>query len=275
MSATSPIEWTDATARRVRATGDLFHGRVPAGAVYVGRPAPGLPGSRFTNPHKVGCCRICGRLHDHADALAAYTHHLDTHPELVAAARLELAGVDLACWCPPDTACHADVLLHRIRTGVLIATIGPPAAGKSTWCRPYQHAGATVVSLDRNRAVVSCCSANQAATADAVLMARADTTAVLAKAGTVVWDATNADRSHRISLLDLAGEYAARTIGVVLLPPLPDVVARNARRDARPCRCGYARRVPDEAIRSMHQAIQRDLPTLRDEGWHHVVEVAR
>jgi len=25
--------------------------------------------------------------------------------------RTELAGRDLACWCPPDLACHADVLL--------------------------------------------------------------------------------------------------------------------------------------------------------------------
>jgi hypothetical protein len=28
------------------------------------------------------------------------------------AARTELRGKDLACWCPPDQPCHADVLLE-------------------------------------------------------------------------------------------------------------------------------------------------------------------
>jgi hypothetical protein len=41
------------TARRVKVEGDLFHGRVPGGAVYVGRPAPGLPGSPYANPFAV------------------------------------------------------------------------------------------------------------------------------------------------------------------------------------------------------------------------------
>jgi hypothetical protein len=36
---------------------------------------------------------------------------LAEHPDLVAAARAELAGRDLACWCPADHPCHADVLL--------------------------------------------------------------------------------------------------------------------------------------------------------------------
>jgi Domain of unknown function (DUF4326) len=37
--------------------------------------------------------------------------HLEGEPELVEAARHELAGRDLACWCPLDLPCHADVLL--------------------------------------------------------------------------------------------------------------------------------------------------------------------
>ena len=32
--------------------------------------------------------------------------------ELRRAARLQLRGCDLACWCPPDRPCHADVLLE-------------------------------------------------------------------------------------------------------------------------------------------------------------------
>lgn len=33
------------------------------------------------------------------------------HPELAAAAREELAGKDLVCWCAPES-CHANVLLE-------------------------------------------------------------------------------------------------------------------------------------------------------------------
>lgn len=31
--------------------------------------------------------------------------------------RAELAGKNLACWCPPDQACHADVLLELANGG--------------------------------------------------------------------------------------------------------------------------------------------------------------
>jgi predicted kinase len=100
--------------RRVQAQGDLFHRQIPARAVYVGRGVPGMPGSRFANPHWVGDCRTCGCVHDPVDAVDAYVRHLVDHPYLVAAARVELAGADLACWCPLDLPCHADVLLDLV-----------------------------------------------------------------------------------------------------------------------------------------------------------------
>ncbi|MFE0532031.1 DUF4326 domain-containing protein [Micromonospora parva] len=96
---------------RVRVAGDLYHGRVPDGAVYVGRGAPGLPGSRYANRHRAGHCRVCGVEHDRAAAVAAYARDLEQRPELVDAARRELAGADLACWCRVDGGpCHGDVL---------------------------------------------------------------------------------------------------------------------------------------------------------------------
>jgi hypothetical protein len=98
--------------RRVRVIGDLYHGRIPDGAVYVGRGAPGLPGSPYANRHRVGGCRTCRTEHDPAGAVAAYSRDLDANPQLVAAARRELVDVDLACWCRLDSRpCHADVLL--------------------------------------------------------------------------------------------------------------------------------------------------------------------
>ncbi|MEV0005906.1 DUF4326 domain-containing protein [Micromonospora sp. NPDC050980] len=103
--------------RRVRVLGDLYHGRIPAGAVYVGRAAPGLPASRYANPHRVGSCRRCGREHDQADAVAAYADDLDRQPDLVAAARRDLADVDVACWCRENVLlCHGEVLL-RVAAG--------------------------------------------------------------------------------------------------------------------------------------------------------------
>ncbi|MGN9842953.1 DUF4326 domain-containing protein [Nonomuraea sp. H19] len=100
--------------RRVKVEGDMYHGRVPEGATYVGRAAPGLKASPYNSPHSIGRkgCRACGgRLHDRHEVMELYRAHLREHPELVEQARRELAGQDLACWCRPDQECHADVLL--------------------------------------------------------------------------------------------------------------------------------------------------------------------
>ncbi len=105
--------------RRVRVSGDLYHGHVPDGAVYVGRGAPALTASRYANQHRAGDCRTCRAHHDQDDAVAAYAEDLSRRPELVDAARRELAGRDLACWCRLDGGgpCHADILL-RVVEGV-------------------------------------------------------------------------------------------------------------------------------------------------------------
>jgi hypothetical protein len=70
--------------------------------VYVGRP------TKFGNPFL---------LHDPFDmperqlVLEKYREWLLSQPELVAAAKRELRGRNLGCWCAP-LACHADVLLE-------------------------------------------------------------------------------------------------------------------------------------------------------------------
>ena len=94
-----------AAPRRVRVEGDLFHGRIPDGAVYVGRNAPHLPRSSYANPYPV---KGLGA----AESLRLYRAHLDRNPELIESARRDLAGCDLACWCPLDQPCHADILLE-------------------------------------------------------------------------------------------------------------------------------------------------------------------
>jgi Domain of unknown function (DUF4326) len=121
--------------RRVRVAGDLFHGAVPGGAVYVGRAAPGLQRSIFANPYPA---RDGGRI----AAVRRYRGYLASRPELAAAARRDLAGRDLACWCPlpapgePDD-CHAAVLLEAAAVRVLtvrqphahLLICGAPGAG--------------------------------------------------------------------------------------------------------------------------------------------------
>lgn len=99
--------------RRVKVEGDLFHGRVPEGAVYVGRAAPGLKASPFRNRHPVGKpCRECGgAVHTLEESLACFRRDLLNDPDLLEQARQELAGRDLACWCSLSRGCHVDVIL--------------------------------------------------------------------------------------------------------------------------------------------------------------------
>ena len=71
----------------------------PPGAVYIGRP------SKWGNPFRIG------PNGDRAAVIEAYREYLRTRLDLVAAARRELVGRDLLCWCAP-LPCHGDVLLE-------------------------------------------------------------------------------------------------------------------------------------------------------------------
>lgn len=85
--------------------------RLPEGAIYVGRP------TKYGNPFKVGDVNPeDGDPMSAEDAVGRYIDHFHRHPELKAAARRELAGHDLACWCRPGSPCHADILL-RVANG--------------------------------------------------------------------------------------------------------------------------------------------------------------
>ena len=75
--------------------------RKPPDAVVVSRP------SRWGNPFVIDATTT------RPDAIAQFAAALDagelgfTRDDVVR----ELAGLDLACWCPLDEPCHADVLL--------------------------------------------------------------------------------------------------------------------------------------------------------------------
>ena len=96
--------------RRVQVTGDLFHPVVPEGAIYVGRPCPGLKGSRWANPWPVKGYGLDESLRRFRATFS--------HPDLVKDMLKELGGRDLACWCPLDQPCHADILLELVEAAV-------------------------------------------------------------------------------------------------------------------------------------------------------------
>jgi hypothetical protein len=101
---------------------------MPEGAVYVGR------GSPWGNPFVVG---VDGTK---ADCVRLYKWLLTGHLCLSCKAPVEdqkrvlrhtqahigeLRGKDLACWCPPDAPCHADVLLKAANADSLPVEIAP------------------------------------------------------------------------------------------------------------------------------------------------------
>lgn len=91
-------------------------GKQPGNVVNVARRPHGT--GKWGNPHPVGKpCEYChGQTHTQAEAVERFRQYLADHPELVATARTELRGYDLACFCKPDQDCHADVLLSIVNT---------------------------------------------------------------------------------------------------------------------------------------------------------------
>jgi hypothetical protein len=82
---------------------------MPEHAIYVGRP------SKWGNPHNFRECPADVGPEGWARGAAVNLFReqlLDGKLAItIAEVRNELAGRDLACWCPLDKPCHADVLL--------------------------------------------------------------------------------------------------------------------------------------------------------------------
>jgi hypothetical protein len=65
--------------------------------VYIGRP------SKWGNPF------VIGPDGTREDVVRKFEKYLHANPELLEAAKLELRGKDLVCFCAP-LACHGDIL---------------------------------------------------------------------------------------------------------------------------------------------------------------------
>ncbi|MGI9025750.1 MAG: DUF4326 domain-containing protein [Burkholderiaceae bacterium] len=82
--------------------------RMPPGTRVVARP------TAWGNPFRVGD-RVegWGIVKSRAEAVELYRQRVTAPPP--GHSYEELRGLNLACWCPLDEPCHADVLLERAR----------------------------------------------------------------------------------------------------------------------------------------------------------------
>ncbi len=80
--------------------------KMPEGAVYVGR------GSKWGNPHKVSEVGTEKAVAMHRQLMKRLCRSPSTLGIDFRCALEKLRGKDLACWCPLDQPCHADVLLE-------------------------------------------------------------------------------------------------------------------------------------------------------------------
>ena len=77
----------------------VLNRRETSDGVYIGRP------SKWGNPF------VIGRDGSREDVIAKYRLWIKEQPELRAAARRQLRGKNLICYCAP-LPCHGDVLLE-------------------------------------------------------------------------------------------------------------------------------------------------------------------
>jgi hypothetical protein len=77
----------------------VLNKRSSSNGVYIGRP------SKWGNPFAMRS------ESDRAEVIERFEKYLMSKPELVAAAKRELKGKNLVCWCAPR-ACHGDVLMR-------------------------------------------------------------------------------------------------------------------------------------------------------------------
>lgn len=88
--------------------------RMPAGALYVGRPgAWGNPYRLHRKRHHIDRGMVTPQ--SHAEACVLFREYLlwwlQQEPKIMRAALDDLRGKDLACFCSPCQPCHADTLL--------------------------------------------------------------------------------------------------------------------------------------------------------------------
>ncbi|MGW1776248.1 AAA family ATPase [Streptomyces sp. NPDC002104] len=144
----------------------------------------------------------------------------------------------------------------------LIVLIGASGAGKSTLARTWP--ASQVLSLDGLRGTVSDDPGDQGATGDAADVLKLILERRMARHLNTVIDATNVEQSVRVELVMAAKRHGMPTVAVVVATPLPVCLERQGPRPD-------SRRVPEDVVRSQHQAMVHSHQRLAAEGFNTIV----
>ncbi|MDV9188191.1 ATP-binding protein [Streptomyces sp. SR27] len=154
------------------------------------------------------------------------------------------------------------VLYPNLPENGLIVLIGASGAGKSTLARTWP--ASQVLSLDALRGTVSDDPGNQDATADAADVLKLILERRMARRLNTVIDATNCEQSVRVELVMAAKRHGMPTVAVVVATPLDLCLERQGPRPDN-------RRVPEDVVRSQHQAMVHSHQRLAAEGFNTIV----
>jgi protein phosphatase len=143
----------------------------------------------------------------------------------------------------------------------LVLLIGTSGAGKSTFARRLFQAS-EIVSSDQCRALVADDENDQAATPDAFALLHYLVGLRLKRGLLTVIDATNVQPEARKTLVQLARDYHALPVAIIL--DVPDRLAEDRNR-ARAERQHLGRHV----VPQQRQQLRRSLKTLKAEGFRH------
>lgn len=80
-----------------------YHDVIPADAIYIGRP------TKWGNPFPIDTRK--GITKARVIALERYAEWIVKQTDIIEAAKIELKGKDLVCYCAPKE-CHGDILLR-------------------------------------------------------------------------------------------------------------------------------------------------------------------
>lgn len=154
------------------------------------------------------------------------------------------------------------VLYPDLPENGLVVLIGASGAGKSTLARTWP--ASQVLSLDALRGTVSDDPGDQSATGDAADVLKLILERRMARKLNTVIDATNLDQSVRVELVMAAKRHGMPTVAVVVATPLPLCLERQSPRPDN-------RRVPEDVVRSQHQAMVHSHQRLAAEGFNTIV----
>jgi predicted kinase len=141
---------------------------------------------------------------------------------------------------------------------VMVVTIAPPGAGKSTWIGERAVAQQRV-NLDTYRGLIADDEGDQTANNEAAAIQGIILGGRLRRGLLTYIDSTNTRAKFRGELLAKAAQFGAFTVAVVWDLPIGLCIDRNLSRD---------RQVPAEVIERMHLAIRTDIPEGPVPGFH-------